>query len=1123
MPDCHKAGIKSKLVELVTCRKCGYLFGALQDLGPRKAQDPNSDESDKAEFDSFSTELGWIADSFWSYFSVDDDLPYPDQFMLDESDEDENDLIMKPAELEWCTICGRRKDEGRGDNCKCERPHVRTIRIFHRQCPHSKNAKDRENLYKQEKQLLGSCPNCGARNSSGIEPVQRFQESDDELGLAMAIPFAHFQCSTLQKYDIIHRKLLCFTDNRQKAAAFPSHLEEETFAHDMGRKIVTIVKEGKISLMNLGDKLWDMTDRDSKSYDPDFFLPVSRYPDERVDKKTNRNLWVAETLSYFGIPDSARESAEDFGLVSVEYDVETKDKLAFQKLFKSLELGEANSILQVLLAYVRQRKAFTLPDGVTAENQAFGHVKVDISYVLKREGDKNTNGWLPHGNRDNMITSYLQRLLKLSRPDVFELSEKIWNFLINHSLLFENKRRNGWKLGHELLYVNTPSSRFVCNRCGYITTYNVKNCCPRKDCRGSLQKHDFDLKKESIIAKWVAGVPEISFKTLKSEEHTAQINKDLAKTIEDSFRGEGVNLLSSTTTFEMGINIGDLQKVLLRNPPPTSSSYVQRVGRAGRGKDKNSICVTLCRRTKYDADSWNNPLRLMMGDVKTPTVFTKNKIIAQRHFNAVLFAKFLKLKIYTEKLLTEFKQQIRLEPFLNLESRSRIPQDWIKEQATYLDFCSWLEYQKEIGVFQTNIGESLISTLSSFELAKTRAKEVYNTLISSTGDELMELMEQYRNLQDIGNDKDASELSQAIKNLLGSDIVNVLAKRGFLPRYAFPLDVVTLETGSTRWSRDTDVELSRDRSIAIAEFAPGSQVIAHKKVFTSSGLYVVGKNDVPQRKWYSKCHTCDQIRIANTQEELLGKCPICLTSITKLVTNPFVEPIAFSIRLDPGSERHRRSSLVRLRQTLTHFIDNIDDQSFHNMGLFNVAIAESGKLFKYNLGPKGMGFVICSKCGFSSSVSTYKAGKPHKRLRGFGRKECTHIPWGYNKGLAYGHEFHTFCLIARPERVPDSIESLAYSLQRGICIVLDLDISDIGVSWRFLANKANCEIILYDNTPGGAGFVREGFNRWNEVVTTAQQVCTNCNCETACYDCLKSYYNQSFHEKLNRHSVIEFF
>lgn len=114
----------------------------------------------------------------------------------------------------------------------------------------------------------------------------------------------------------------------------------------------------------------------------------------------------------------------------------------------------------------------------------------------------------------------------------------------------------------------------------------------------------------------------------------------------------------------------------------------------------------------------------------------------------------------------------------------------------------------------------------------------------------------------------------------------------------------------------------------------------------------------------------------------------------------------------------------------------------------------------------------------------------------------------------------------RPVVVPGSIESLAYALQRGLCLALDLESSDIGVSWRWLANKndrTGSEIILYDQTPGGAGFVKEGFDNWERVTKAAREICEKCTCEQACYDCLKSYGNQSQHEKLNRLTVIEFF
>lgn len=428
-PDCYRAGRRSQLVEVVTCRKCGYLYGALQDLGPRRAQNSeNGSNSSKPYFDSFSTDLGWAADSFWSYFSLEDE------------DDDQEDLFLKPAELEWCVVCGKKKDEGVGDNCVCETPHIRKIKIFHRQCPHSRRSSDRENLYSQQKKQLTYCPNCGARNASGLEPVRRFQESDDETGLAMAIPLSHFQVSPYKGNGKPPRKLLCFTDHRQRAAAFPSLLEEETFSHDIGRKIVKIINpETKpVDLVNLGECLADFADPQSDRHDPNFFLPVSRFPDEELDAKGKRNLWIAETFSYFAIPDSARESAEDLGLVAVEYRLKDSEKETFLSLLNApqLTLQESTTALQVLLGYMRQRKVFTLPKGRVEPNApAFGRVSVDIAYVLRRAGDSNTIGWLPRLNKDgsyhdNFITNYLRRLLGLPSDEILISQKKSGTFLL---------------------------------------------------------------------------------------------------------------------------------------------------------------------------------------------------------------------------------------------------------------------------------------------------------------------------------------------------------------------------------------------------------------------------------------------------------------------------------------------------------------------------------------------------------------------------------------------------------------------------------------------------------------------------------------------------------------------
>src|ERR1019366_8940588 len=280
--------------------------------------------------------LGWAADSFWSYFSVEGDLPYPPQPETDDEDEEQDDLFLKPAELKWCVICGKKHDHGAGDNCGCEVPLLREIKIFHRQCPSNK----RHYLYSQEKHPLMSCPNCSARNGSGLEPVRRFQESDDETGLAMAIPFAHFQVTPQREARKAKRKLLCFTVNRQRAAAFPALLQEETFAHEMGRKIVELARKAeKWDLMGLGERLAEIADPLTAEFDPDFFLPVSRLPDEDLDAKGKRDLWLAETFAYFGIPDSARESAEDLGLVAVEYALSPEEKTRFREFVSPSDLS----------------------------------------------------------------------------------------------------------------------------------------------------------------------------------------------------------------------------------------------------------------------------------------------------------------------------------------------------------------------------------------------------------------------------------------------------------------------------------------------------------------------------------------------------------------------------------------------------------------------------------------------------------------------------------------------------------------------------------------------------------------------------------------------------------------
>ncbi|MGC8560754.1 MAG: Zn-binding domain-containing protein [Phycisphaerae bacterium] len=846
------------------------------------------------------------------------------------------------------------------------------------------------------------------------------------------------------------------------------------------------------------------------------------------DRQTIRNLWTAEVFGYFTLPDPRRESIEDLGLVTVEYQLSEREHREATTLVRDFGLSpeDAAAALQSLLAIVRHRKAISLPKGVDVDAPAFGPVTAKVAYSRRPTGDKRVHSWIPADKRTNTIIDYLQRLINGNRDSALSVADKLWEVI--EPRLIPEKGRDAFVIDHDLLLLRPAKQCYACSRCGTAAVYSARGCCPRPGCSGELQARPFS-PAGNIVAGWISDESEHPmFCELRAEEHTAQVKKDLAKIIEDKFRADqGVNLISSTTTFEMGINIGSLQKVLLRNAPPSSANYVQRVGRAGRGSDKNAVCVTMCRRSKYDSDMWREPQRLMAGAVRAPTVFPENKIISQRHFNAVVFAKFLREKLPGTDTAKGSSQTIPLEAFVDPGARRSLPKDYLRHdppEDTHLNFKAWLEGQDTGCLFNTSTCRDEFERRLGIAPAKDNALIKYKDAMGDAEQELSAMIDARKRAHGRGADEESRDFGEGIKNLLRTDIITFLAESGFLPRYAFPLDVVRLETAKTRWSKESEVELSRSRSIAITEYAPGAQVVARKAVYTSAGVYVLGKRDKPELRWYSKC-TCGNIRTNPLRDKLYGgNCDFCGHAITLQRTHRFVSPVAFSIKVDTGPrqrpQRYQIDTLIRQRQGATHFIDQIPDSQFDGGGRFGLAVTENGKLFRYNLGPKNLGFVLCRECGFSEPMFGPKRPRgSHKRPRSAGEPAAC-------KGelvteVAYANEFESFCFIVRPDRPSVSPESLAHALRKGLCRLLEIESQEIGVALRSRDDHP-AEIILYDQTPGGAGFVREGKQKFGEVLRIARQICEDCSCEKACYDCLKDYGNQSLHDKLDRQSVLEF-
>ena len=1142
-PRCTSIGKQSKLVELVTCRRCGWLYGALRDLGPARARANREQGNDPLQpgvdgippsHDSFDTDLGWAADSFYTYFSCADELPYPRPAADDDSTASDGKLLFNPDLAQWCAVCGKR-NQSTHDACSCGAgKHLRQIEIFHRQCPNDRA----EMLEGDLKHLLPQCPNCLARNTLGVEPVRRFSETDDETGIAAAIPLSHFDVSSWrEKSDWQIRKLLCFADQRQKAAAFPSLLEDEMFPWDLGREMVRIVRNAKrpLRFTEIAKELARKHADESVAPEDKLLLPVGVHPDE--ESADWDRFFTAHVFAYFGVPDSARDSAEDFGALRVRYDL-TKQKFdALREILEPFGLNEDDCVafLQTLFGFARKRKAFRLPDGVPQSHPAFGRVSADICLAREKGGMKSVEGFVSAASntKGNENTNYIARALRVDVAKAREIAGALWEVLVREAIL-RDENGETFRLYPSQLLIESAPACYQCSTCRTITTWGCRSVCPKKACGGSLTPFSANEGEKSIVARWVSGDETVGYRSLASEEHTAQIAKETAALIEEDFRGQGVNLLSSTTTFEMGINIGDLQKVLLRNAPPNAASYVQRVGRAGRGEDKNAVCVTLCKGTKYDLDCWREPhARLMLGTVNSPTVFLENAHLAQRHLNAFLFAGTLREK---RGELGDFatKQEIPISVVIPPDMRQDIPDHWWPKDSKqrFLNLtASWRPAHSHETAPHPHL-DPLADAIGGWDQAHQLASQRFGDCIKNITGDLEALMQERRERFKSG--VATTEVERAVVNLLRADLIAILAKRGFLPRYAFPLDVVELVTKEDRYA-ESDVELSRDRGLAIAEYAPGAQVIARKTLYTSGGLAFTSRREIPAAEVFWRCATCQLIRTGlnktKLKESLGDACPVCGARVLEATFRRFIQPLAF--RHDAAAKvSFGRTTPVRQRQGLTHFIDTLEGVTFAELDGFHVVLKKDGRLFRYNCGSGNKGFRLCRLCGRSEPIPLVqpKARKKDKTpgvhrwlqyLPSFaGNANCTAAYHGYE--VAYGHVFESFCLVVRPSFSAQSRESLGYALHRGLCHVLQIDLSEVGVSFR-RAIGGRDEIILYDKAPGGAGLVKEAHQHWSEVVKETRRVVTECDCERACYDCLKDFANQTHHRLLDRHSVVAAF
>jgi hypothetical protein len=189
----------------------------------------------------------------------------------------------------------------------------------------------------------------------------------------------------------------------------------------------------------------------------------------------------------------------------------------------------------------------------------------------------------------------------------------------------------------------------LCRRCG---SEDVQSFDPNTDPVFSARKGYY--RRSAMEA--LEGVAPLA---LIAAEHTAQIGAAQAHEIyskaeehellfqdvelgpdERGRERPAIDVLSCTTTMEVGIDIGSLSGVALRNMPPARANYQQRAGRAGRRGNAIATVVSLASADSHDEHYFGRPAELITGSVRDPTLSLDNEDIARRHVTAYLLQRY---------------------------------------------------------------------------------------------------------------------------------------------------------------------------------------------------------------------------------------------------------------------------------------------------------------------------------------------------------------------------------------------------------------------------------------------------------------------------------------------------
>ncbi|HET9080651.1 MAG TPA: DEAD/DEAH box helicase [Trebonia sp.] len=986
------------------------------------------------------------------------------------------------------------------------------------------------------------CLACGARGTGMI----RLFESGNEASAAV-LATALYQALPAEPEQADRpgggRKLLAFSDSRQAAAFFAPYLES---SH-------ALVQQRRLIL----DGLARATARDATCSVDDLIEATAAVAGEagtfsrresRQSRRRETARWVMREL----VAIDERQSLEGLGLLRVGLDTEPSWRPPGPLLDLGLTGAECQLLLAELIRSLRLQGALTMPEEVDPADEMFDPRRGPI-YVRGdgAEARLKVLSWLPTRGVNKRL-DYLRRVLAaLGGPpaEPREVLAGCWRAL--------TANRDGWlrsaalpRIGqvyqadHTWLTLAPGAGKdgagddgrgedggdkdgraagelFQCDTCRRRAAASLRGVCPTLGCAGRLVPAPGDAGDDEHYRVLYQRTAPVS---LTAREHTAQWTGLEASDIQQRFLAGEVNVLSCSTTFELGVDVGALSAVLLRNMPPTTASYIQRAGRAGRRSGTAALVLSYAQRRSHDLSRYAAPESMLTGQVRAPYVPLGNPRIDRRHAHSVALAAFFR----DAKESTGEEWKTAGDFFLagalpdgaaGARGRARAargpadaPCQRVRafltpvpgEVRDALRAILPPAARQRLGIEDgTWVGE--LAAL----LEQVRAELAYD--VATFEDRRKEAFEQRRS--DL-----AARFERSVNTITRRPLIGFLANRNILPKYGFPVDTVELRTAHCDSQVGARLELTRDLSVAIHEYAPGAELVAGGVLWRSAGIYRLPGRELITRS-YTVCRGCQHYREGG--EDLEPACSACGRPADGPVREYCVPEFGFVA--DPRTGKPGSTPPQRSWNGAVHVVSLGEELAETRWQAPGGAVAwchsgTRGRLVSLAEGPGGSGFLICDWCGWGGPNHGRAPASHVSPLRG---KPCTGpLRW---RSLAHSYETDILRLRVDAPGLGDRADwrTLLYALLEGAAEGLEISRGDIDGVVHAGADGSS-GLVLFDTVPGGAGSAGRVARDLGAAVAAARRRVGACDCglETSCYGCLRTPGNERYHDELSRGTAL---